>query len=137
MKKYIFIGFGGFLGAILRYFIKNLRLYHYSGAIPINTLIINIIGSFFIGLFLTIAFEILKMDDDIRLGVATGFLGAFTTFSTLCKDTEGLLKSGNYYSAILYVSMSAILGLIAVYFGIIAARKVIAKIVKEKYGLET
>lgn len=137
MKKYIFIGFGGFIGAILRYFIKNIQLYHYSGVVPINTLIINVTGSFFMGLFLTIAFEILKIDDDIRLGVATGFLGAFTTFSTLCKDAFGLLKSGDYYSAISYITISTVLGLIAVYFGIIAAREVIAKIVKVKCDLDT
>jgi CrcB protein len=132
LKKYIFIGFGGFLGAVSRYFIKNIHIYHYREVIPINTLIINVVGSFLIGLLLTIAFEIWEMDDHIRLGVTTGFLGAFTTFSTLCKDTVQLLKNGDYYSAISYLTMSTVLGLIAVYLGIVVAREVVAKIVKQE-----
>lgn len=132
LKKYIFIGLGGFFGAVLRFYIKNIEIYHYKEIIPFNTLIINISGSFLIGLILTIAFEIWKMDDHIRLGVTTGFLGAFTTFSSLCREAVELFKSGEYYSSILYVTMSMVLGLIAVYFGIVVAREVIIKIVKEE-----
>lgn len=137
MKKLIFIGLGGFLGAVLRYSIKNIHIYNYSEGIPINTLIINVTGCFLIGLLLTIAFEIWEMEDHIRLGAATGLLGAFTTFSTLCKETVELLKNGDYYSAISYLTMSTVLGLIAVYFGVIAAREAVAKVLKEEHDLDT
>lgn len=139
MRKYFFIGLGGFLGAISRYFIKNIHIYHYKESVPLNTLIINVTGSFVLGLLLTVALEIWEMNDDIRLGITTGFLGAYTTFSTLCKETAALFSKGYYYSAVSYITMSTVIGLAAVYFGVVAAREVVAKIVKEDTGevLET
>ncbi|MCB2355932.1 fluoride efflux transporter CrcB [Clostridium estertheticum] len=125
MKKYTFIAIGGMLGAILRYVIKSIHIYHYKEVIPINTLLINISGTFLLSLILTIAFEIYEMDSDIRLGIATGFLGAFTTFSTLCKETVNLINQGYYYSSISYIGFSAMFGLAAAYFGVIVAREVV------------
>lgn len=132
VKKYICIGIGGFLGAILRVLIKNIHIYHYKQLIPLNTLIINVTGSFILALILTVAFEIWEMDECIRLGISTGFLGAYTTFSTLCKETVSLLTNGYYFSAISYITISTVLGLVGVYFGVIIAREFIAKIVRGK-----
>ena len=127
MRKYIFIAIGGMLGAILRYAIKNIHIYNYKEVIPINTLFINVSGTLVIALILTISFEIFEFDADIRLGIATGFLGAYTTFSTLCKETVNLMNQGNYYSAISYIGFSIMLGLAATYFGVVIAREVVAK----------
>ncbi len=123
MRKYIFIGAGGILGAILRYLIKNTNIYQYHGNLPLNTFIINIAGSFILALVLTIAYKVKEIDNDLRLGIATGFLGAFTTFSTLCKETVSLFSQGDYFSAIVYVSTSTIIGLAAVYLGMALARR--------------
>ncbi|MCJ7687743.1 MAG: fluoride efflux transporter CrcB [Clostridiaceae bacterium] len=127
MRKYTLIAIGGMLGAILRYFIKNIHIYHYKGVIPINTLLINISGSFVLALTLTVAFEIYELDADLRLGIATGFLGAYTTFSTLCKQTVNLMNQGYYYSSISYIGFSAIFGFAAAYLGVALARKVVLK----------
>lgn len=127
MRKYIFIGMGGFLGAAARFAVKNIHIYHYHGNIPLNTLIINVSGSFILALLLTIAFEIFSIDTDIRLGIATGFLGAYTTFSTLCRETVSLMMDGHYYSAVSYVIISTVLGIAAVYLGVLLARGVFAK----------
>lgn len=127
MRKTIFISIGGFLGAILRYTIKNMHLYPYTDYLPLNTLIINVMGSFLLALLLTVAFEVWQYDSDIRLGIATGFLGAFTTFSTLCKEIIGLMSKGYYSYALLYMTLSIVLGLAAVYFGVVLAREVIVK----------
>lgn len=132
MRKYIFIGAGGFLGAILRYYIKSIQIYHYKEAIPLNTLIINIAGSFMLALILTTALEVWEFDSNIRLGIATGFLGAFTTFSTMCKETVLLINSGYYFSAISYITISTMLGLGAAYFGIVVAREAVSKIASGK-----
>ena len=132
MRKYTFIALGGMLGAILRYLIKNIHINNYKGIIPINTLFINISGSFVLALILTIAFEVFEFDADIRLGIATGFLGAYTTFSTLCKETVNLMRQGDYYSAISYIGFSTMLGLAAAYFGVILAREVVSKFVNYK-----
>lgn len=129
MKKYVAIGLGGFLGAILRVVIKDLKLFSYDGAFPLNTLIINVSGCLLLSLLLTIAFEVWEMDESVRLGIATGFLGAYTTFSTLCKETVSLLTNGDYTIASLYIILSTGLGLLAVYLGIIVAREYIAKII--------
>jgi len=132
MRKYIFIGAGGILGAILRYYIKNIHIYHYKEVIPLNTLLINITGSFILALVLTTALEVWEFDSNLRLGIATGFLGAFTTFSTMCKETVSLMNSGYYYSAISYITISTILGLGAAYFGIVLAREAVSKMVNDE-----
>jgi CrcB protein len=129
MRKYTLIALGGMLGAILRYVIRNIHIYHYKEIIPINTLLINVSGSFLLALILTIAFEIFEFDSDLRLGIATGFLGAYTTFSTLCKETVNLMQQGNYYSSISYIGFSTMLGLASAYFGVILAREVVSKLV--------
>lgn len=130
MRKYVFIGLGGILGTFLRYYIRNIQIYHYHENIPINTLAINVLGSFILALILTVAFEIWEINANLRLGIATGFLGAFTTFSTLCKETVELMHAGDYFSAISYITVSTVLGLVAAYFGIILAREVVYKYVK-------
>jgi len=127
MRKYIFISIGGMLGAILRYAIKNIHINNYKEVIPINTLFINVSGSLLLALILTIAFEIFAFDANIRLGIATGFFGAYTTFSTLCKETVDLMTLGDYYSAISYIGFSIMLGLAASYFGVVLAREVVSK----------
>jgi CrcB protein len=128
MKKYIFIACGGFLGAILRVVIKGWQIPGYSENIPLNTLIINVVGSFLLALILTIAYEVRDMNADVRLGIATGFLGAFTTFSTLCKETVALLKNGEYFSALSYVTVSVMLGFAAAYFGMVLACETVSKV---------
>ncbi len=136
MRKYIYIGCGSFIGAVLRYLVKNIQIYSYHENIPINTLFINILGAFIMAFILTIAFEVWAFDSDVRLGLTTGLLGAFTTFSTLCKETVVLLQNGDYFSAISYMAISTILGLGAAYFGIVAARELGSKISHKKAALD-
>ncbi|MFL0266700.1 fluoride efflux transporter CrcB [Candidatus Clostridium radicumherbarum] len=133
MRKYIFIGLGGILGAILRYYIKNIQLYHYNGAFPLNTFIINITGSFLLAFILTAALLIKGFDSDIKLGIGTGFIGAYTTFSTMCKETALLITSGYFVSAACYILLSIILGLGAAYLGTAVARIVSYKQVDTKW----
>lgn len=127
MRKYIYIGCGSFIGAVLRYLIKGIQIYNYHENVPLNTLFINVLGAFVMAFILTIAFEVWTFDSDIRLGVTTGFFGAFTTFSALCKETVGLMRNGDYYSAISYMTVSVMLGLGAAYFGIVVAREIGSK----------
>lgn len=132
MRKYILIGCGSFIGAVLRYLVKGIQISGYHENIPINTLLINIFGAFLIAFLLTIAYEVWEFDSDIRLGLTTGLLGAFTTFSTLCKESVGLLQSGLYFSAISYMTASVMLGLAAAYFGVVLARQIGVKVTKKR-----
>lgn len=127
MKKYLFIGAGGFVGAIARFYIKNYPISQYYGAMPMNTLIVNIAGCFMIGFFLTAALEVYEIDTDIRLGFSTGLLGALTTFSTMCKEIYTLILQGEYLTAAVYSTVSPLLGISTVYLGVVLARKVFSK----------
>ena len=131
MQKYIYISIGGALGSVLRLLIGNAHIGNYNGIFPLNTLAINIVGTFTLALFLTVAYEIMEIDADLRLGVSTGFLGAFTTFSTFCKETASLMTGGEYFTAVAYITISAILGLAAAYLGMILARETVVKLMKE------
>jgi len=126
MRKYIYISIGGAVGAVLRAGARDLSALDFDGKIPYDTLIINIIGCFILALFLTIAFEILEIDADIRMGLSTGLLGAFTTFSTFCRETVELIWSGQPLPAFIYVALSIGLGFLGAFFGVVLARKVVA-----------
>lgn len=127
MRKYIYIGCGSFIGAVLRYLVKSIQVKNDLQNIPINTLFVNILGAFAMAFILTVAFEVWSFDSDIRLGATTGLLGAFTTFSSLCKETVILLYCGNYFTAIVYMTVSVMIGLGAVYAGIAVARKIYSR----------
>jgi CrcB protein len=98
-------------------------------AFPWGTLFINILGSFFLGWFLTLLSERIPANgwgwlrpNDLRLMVAVGFTGAFTTFSTFEYEANGLFRNGESLSATTYLIVSVVLGLIAVRMGIGFAR---------------
>lgn len=125
MKKYVLIAFGGALGAVARMIMENATLWENNGSFPINTLLINVTGSFVLALFLTLSLEILQLDPAVRMGISTGFLGAFTTFSTFCKESVALIDNGEYAAAAAYLFLSPALGLAAAFLGIVVAREMI------------
>lgn len=132
MKKYMYIGCGGLLGAILRYAIETTRLFGYHGVFPLNTWVINLAGSFLLAVILTLAMGAFKMDDSVRLGCTAGFLGAFTTFSTLCKEGVLTTRAGHGDTAALYLGSSILLGLAAAWLGAALANVLIRKVLRER-----
>lgn len=129
MRKYFYISIGGALGAVLRIVIKDMSILDFNGKIPYDTLIINVVGCFTLALFLTVAFEVMEMDTNIRIGLSTGLLGAFTTFSTFCMETTILIWDGQYFQSLVYVALSLGLGLLGAYLGVVLARKVVTRLV--------
>ena len=123
---------GGILGAMVRFSIKGIDLFHYKGNFPLNTFIINITGSLILALLITVSLDVCKFDPDLKLGITTGFLGAYTTFSTICRETIGLMKEGNYLIAVFYILVTTIAGLAAAYTGVVIARSVIVRFVKSR-----
>ncbi len=111
------------MGAISRYLLKALPLWDYNHLFPLNTLIINVSGSLLLAFVYTAAFDFLKLDEDVRLGVGTGFIGAYTTFSTMCRETFVLFSGGRYFYAVSYAVVSAALGLGAAFLGAFLAEK--------------
>lgn len=126
MKKYTYIGIGGFLGAISRLFIKNINFPGILG-MSYNILIINVLGSFILSLFLFLTLLKWKLDENIKLGISGGFIGAFTTFSTFCKESVYYINNNKIYYFMAYTLSSILLGLFAAYVGYLSATLIINK----------
>lgn len=122
MKKYLSVGAGGAIGAILRYALQQSPLPLNPLYRPLLTMLINIGGSFLLG-FLTVLFvKCLPVKPEIRLGMTTGFLGGYTTFSTFCKESVLLSLSGHRLLSVSYAAASVILGFAAAWLGILTAK---------------
>lgn len=122
LGRYLAVAAGGALGAMLRYYLGGSVLSRLPTPLPVATLVINLSGSFIIGFFLTLAAEKIQLDPYVRLAVAVGFVGAFTTFSTFEYETAKLVEDGLPLYGFLYVALSVIVGFAAVWSGIFAAR---------------
>ncbi|HSF75010.1 MAG TPA: fluoride efflux transporter CrcB, partial [Microcoleus sp.] len=119
----IAISLGAVAGALSRYYITLWFANRFRTAFPYGTFFINITGCLAMGFFITLAFErVVTIPSEVRLMVATGFLGAYTTFSTYGLETNVLWRYRSYSIATFYWAGSAILGVIAVQLGIILAR---------------
>lgn len=118
----IAISLGAVAGALSRYYITLWFASRFSTAFPYATFFINVTGCLAMGFFITLALERVPVSMELRLMVTTGFLGAYTTFSTYGLETSVLLRDRSYSLGILYWGGSAVLGVIAVQLGIILAR---------------
>jgi CrcB protein len=110
MTAIIAVAIGGFLGAILRFYFAQKWNENVVGKIPIGTLLVNLIGSFLLGFIVS-----LSLDEIYVLLIGTGFLGAFTTFSTLNKELLTLQKYPRKW--ILYFMITYIGGLCLAFLG--------------------
>jgi fluoride exporter len=112
------VGGGGFVGALARWVVATSVLRVFDKSFPLGTLLINVSGSFFLGWFMTFVTVRYPVSDALRLAVATGFVGAYTTFSTYMYESNGLFQNGAQYQAWGNLIGSLILGLIAVKLGV-------------------
>lgn len=121
--SYFAVAVGGFLGAIARFGMGQwfADLVHSTG-FPWGTLIINLLGCFVLSLFLTITLDLLVLNPFIRVGISTGFIGSFTTFSTFSLETVQLLQKHQFAYAGLYLFSSIFLCIGMSAFGVIVAR---------------
>lgn len=111
---------GGFFGSLLRY---GLGVWIPSvGSFPLSTVIINLTGCLFLGWFFTVA-PLRKIPSHLRLGLGTGFTGAFTTFSTFSVQTLDALSSNRPGTAATYVLANVIGGLLMTGLGVWIAGK--------------
>jgi len=115
------IAIGGALGSPTRYAIGRV-VQTGSGGFPWATFLINVSGSFVLGVLLTLIVERWPPTRYVRPFAAIGFLGAYTTFSTYMVETDLLVKDGHVAVALLYVVGSLVVGLVAAYVGIMCAR---------------
>ena len=116
-----FVAVGGAIGAVARYGVNVSASHLFGHGFPWGTLIVNVVGSFLMGVAI-VKFAQIEISAPLKTMMITGFLGAFTTFSTFSLDIFHFISAGRYWFAISYLLLSIILGLTAVTLGIILAR---------------
>lgn len=113
MIKFFLVFVGGGLGAMLRFFVTA-TLSGKLGDFPLGTLTANICGSFFMGLVMGVLLGKNSIDaENLRLFLAVGFLGGFTTFSSFSAETLTLLQHGQFFLAAMNIILSIAAGLLA------------------------
>lgn len=110
MRAYLAIAIFGTLGCFARYAMTNAVQAWLGRDFPYATLSINVLGSFLMGFLFVLTLERLMVSPYLRVGVLTGFLGGFTTFSTFSMETLLLAEQGETFKAASYVVLSILLG---------------------------
>jgi CrcB protein len=123
MNQIIAVGFGGACGAVVR-FLMSSGLYQWLGrGFPYGTLVVNIVGSFLIGLLTeALILQRISITLEYRAAILVGFIGAFTTFSTFSLETLYLIEQGSLSKAALNVVVSVFGCLFAVWIGLLCGR---------------
>ena len=117
MTNIMFVALGGSIGAVFRYVISILMLQLFGSSFPFGTLLVNILGSFLMGIVYAISLETSHLSPEIKAMVGVGLLGALTTFSTFSNETLLLMQEGLFVKAILNVLLNVILCIFMVYVG--------------------
>lgn len=117
-EKVVWLSLGAILGANARYFLSGWAAEKWGVTFPYGTLLINLTGSFILGLFLTFAAQRALVDPRYRLLIAVGFCGSYTTFSTYTYESFNLMLNGSWGAGLLNLLGSSGLGLTAVGLGI-------------------
>ncbi|PSB28132.1 fluoride efflux transporter CrcB [Stenomitos frigidus] len=115
---------GAIPGALSRYYLTLFFARWLGASFPYGTFVINLTGAMVMGFFITLTLERTMTSPELRLLVATGFLGSYTTFSSYELDTFNLLQSGNRGLALVYWLGSAVLGFLSLELGNLLARRV-------------
>lgn len=117
IRNILFIGTGGFIGSIARYFVSRLNLTVSLFSIPLGTLLVNIIGSFIIGFLAGLSDRTTLLSTEARLFLMVGICGGFTTFSSFTLENLTLIHNGQFLQVLVYSSLSFLLGMFAVFAG--------------------
>ena len=122
MIKYLMVGLGGFLGAIARFWVGGYVYSRLGTKFPYGTFVINMTGSFVIGLSITILTEKTHLNANWRYLIPIGFIGAYTTFSTFEYETLAAVQNGQLFIGGLNVVLSVVIGFICVWLGVVLGR---------------
>ena len=124
IRNGIIVGVGGFIGAIVRYALAVWIGQAWGRTFPLGTFVINVSGSFLIGLLMTLFTERYSFDPAWRLLFVVGFLGAYTTFSTFEYETGKLINDSEWFFAMMNVVLSVTAGFVALKFGEVLAKNI-------------
>jgi CrcB protein len=122
MKYLLIVLFGG-AGSLARYLAGTAVTARYGSRFPWGTLVVNVTGSFLIGLIMTLLTEKVAVSPNWRFALVIGFLGGYTTFSSFEWETYAAVRAGGFWIGALNVIGSVILGYGAVWLGSTLARR--------------
>jgi fluoride exporter len=122
MQAYLAIAIGGILGCWSRYTMTNLIQAIYGRDFPYATLSINVLACFLMGFLFVETLQRLTISPVLRIGILTGFIGGFSTFSTFAMETLLLAEQGEAGKSALYVVLSLLFGMMATFGGAYIAR---------------
>ena len=118
------IALGGAGGAVSRYLVDTFVSERVGAEFPWGTFVVNMTGSFALGVLFALAVERDVLPSDIRLPVMTGFVGAYTTFSTLMLETWRLAETGSTVAAVANIVGSVAVGLTVMAGGLVVGRAI-------------
>ncbi len=120
----LYIGLFGALGCISRYLVSGWAYSLVGRSLPYGTLAVNVIGSFLLGLLMEGSLRSTLFSAEIRLGIAVGFMGGFTTFSTFSFETMRLLEEGSFLHAGANIVLNIVVCILFAALGIFLARQI-------------
>jgi fluoride exporter len=124
LDKYLVVLTGAGLGGLARYLAASWIIEKYAGRFPLGTFVINVTGSFLIGVLMTLLTERGQPHPNWRLFLVVGVLGGYTTFSSFEYETYRAVREGARWIGLLYVIGSVVLGYFGVWLGAaLAARR--------------
>jgi CrcB protein len=124
LDRYLVVLAGAGIGGLARYVAGSWIMLKYGGRFPLGTLIINVSGSFLIGVLMTLLTERLNPHPNWRLFLVVGFLGGYTTFSSFEYEIFQSVRDGARWMAMLYLTGSVALGYLGVWMGaLLTARR--------------
>ena len=121
-----YIAAGSAVGGVSRYLVGSLLQRLAAYGFPGGTLLINVSGSFLLGLILQYAIETSAISPELRAFLTIGFCGGYTTFSTFSYESLALMEDGQWPRAALYIVLSVALSIAAALLGVLAARQLVA-----------
>lgn len=122
IKTLMIIFAGSGIGGVARYSMQSWFSRIYAFSFPFGTFTVNLIGCLLIGLFYALSEKGNLLTPEWRIALTTGFCGGFTTFSTFAYENMNLLRTGDYLYFGLYTAGSLVLGIAAVFLGIVTVK---------------
>ena len=118
----VFVALGGAAGAITRYLVDTWISERAGGTFPWGTLVVNVSGSFALGLLFALAIERGVLPASVRGPLLIGFIGAYTTFSTLMLESWRLIEDGAVVPGLANLIGSSVIGMVALIGGLLIGR---------------
>lgn len=118
IRTLVLIALGGGIGSIFRYLTSVIVQKYYASIFPLATLITNVLGCFLIGLIVGLLEKNQMTNSDLKWFLITGFCGGYTTFSAFGYENISLMQSNHSGLAFVYIGVSIITGLFAVWLGL-------------------